>query len=288
MREELKELWRFRELFWTLVIRELRVRYKNSFLGFFWSLLNPLATALVLTIVFKFFIRVRITDYSAYVFAAYFPWIFFQMAILDSAQSVLTYMPLVKKIYFPRELLPLGAVAANFIHFLLSLVVFFLYLLGIWAFVPGHHLPLQATAALLPFVIIIQLLLTIGISLFVTALNVYYEDVKYIVAVGMQLLFYLSPIVYFSGQVKNPTLVSSQYHTIIYWIYHLNPMAVILTLYRKILLPNRSLTLDNGLQVPSSPLEPMMIVLAVLVSIAFAIAGYAYFNRHKWQFAERV
>lgn len=288
MYDELRELWRYRELLWTMVVRELRVRYKNSVLGFFWSLLNPLVTAIVLTIVFKFFVRVKIENYSVYVFAAYFPWVFFQMALLDSAQSVLTYMPLIKKIYFPREILPLGFVVANFIHFLLSMGVFLLYLIGIWVFVPGHQLPLRATALLAPLVIVVHLALTTGLAFYISALNAFYEDVKYVVAVGLQLLFYLSPIVYFSGQVRHPQQVGEQYHQAIYWVYHLNPLATLLSLYRKLMLPDQPLILDGGVAVEASPLEPAMVVVAIVASLAIATGGYAYFNRHKWKFAERA
>jgi ABC-type polysaccharide/polyol phosphate export permease len=117
VRELVRELWDYRELLRTLVIRELRVRYKNSALGFFWSLLNPLATVLVMTIVFKYVMGMRIANYSAYILAAYLPWTFFQFALLDSSQTILVYMQVIRKIYFPRVLLPLAAVLSNFIHF---------------------------------------------------------------------------------------------------------------------------------------------------------------------------
>ncbi|MGQ9902620.1 MAG: ABC transporter permease, partial [Fimbriimonadales bacterium] len=108
MRELVRELWAYRELLGTLVVRELRVRYKNSVLGFFWSLLNPLATVLVMTIVFKYVMGMRIANYSAYILAAYLPWTFFQFALLDSSQTILVYMQVIRKIYFPRVLLPLA------------------------------------------------------------------------------------------------------------------------------------------------------------------------------------
>src|SRR5205807_1600667 len=127
---EAKELWKYRALLFSMVSRELAVRYKNSVLGFLWSMLNPLATVIVLTIVFKYIANNPIPNYTAYVLAAYLPYMFFQMAIMDAAQSVLNSMGLIKKIYFPREILPLSSIIANFIHFLLAMAVFFAYLLA--------------------------------------------------------------------------------------------------------------------------------------------------------------
>ncbi|MEZ5162709.1 MAG: ABC transporter permease [Fimbriimonadaceae bacterium] len=130
MRENLRELWKFRELLWAMVERELRIRYKNSFLGFFWSLLNPLVTVAVMTVVFKYLMQNSTPNFSAYVLAAYLPFLFFNMTLLDSAQSVLVSLPVVRKVYFPREILPLASIASNFIHFLLALLVFLFIFLG--------------------------------------------------------------------------------------------------------------------------------------------------------------
>src|SRR5688572_880007 len=124
---ELKELWKFRELLVSMIQRELKIRYKNSFLGFFWSLINPLITVLVMTLVFKGIMANTTPNFSSYILAAYLPFMFFQLAVLDSAQSVLGALPLVRKIYFPREILPLSLIIGNFIHLLLALLVFFLY-----------------------------------------------------------------------------------------------------------------------------------------------------------------
>ena len=98
MRNDLRELWRFRELLVSMVERELRIRYKNSVVGFFWSLLNPMLTVMVMTLVFKFFLNNQTPNFSASVLAAYLPYMFFQAALMDSAQSVLASLPVVKKV----------------------------------------------------------------------------------------------------------------------------------------------------------------------------------------------
>src|SRR4051812_44855333 len=124
MLNELKELWKFRELLLVMVQRDLKIRYKNSALGFFWSLLNPLLTVMVMSFVLKNFMYKGTPSISAYVLVAYLPFLFFQLSVMDAAQTILVAMPLIKKIYFPREILPLASVISNFIHFALAELVF--------------------------------------------------------------------------------------------------------------------------------------------------------------------
>lgn len=284
MLNELRELYRYRELLWTLVLRELRVRYKNSYLGFFWSLIVPLITVAVLTIVFKRVMGMVIPNYSAYVLAAFLPWTYFQTALLDSSQSVLAQIQLVKKVYFPREVLPLAAVLANLVHFLLALAVFFVYLLG---YVGA---PLLPSVALLPVLVFFQTLLIAGLSLIVSCLNVFYEDTKYIVSIGLQLMFYLVPVIYFSEQVYHAQLVAPEWQRWVYLVYHLNPIAMLLTAYRKILLPPISVQQVGAVQRQSFTSLPMdwgLLALACGVSVLTFVVGYAFFNKRKWDFAEQ-
>jgi ABC-type polysaccharide/polyol phosphate export permease len=284
MLEELRELYRYRELLWTLVLRELRVRYKNSYLGFFWSLIVPLVTVAVLTIVFKRVMGMVIPNYSAYVLAAFLPWMYFQTALLDSSQSVLAQIQLVKKVYFPREVLPLAAVLANLIHFVLALLVFFVYLLG---YVGA---PLLPSVALLPVLVFFQTLLIAGLSLIISCLNVFYEDTKYIVSIGLQLMFYLVPVIYFSEQVYHAQLASPDLQRWIYLVYHLNPVAMLLTAYRKILLPPITVQQIGVVQkqtFASLPMDWGLLAVACVVSVLIFVLGYAFFNQRKWDFAEQ-
>lgn len=284
MLKELRELYRYRELLWTLVLRELRVRYKNSYLGFFWSLIVPLVTVAVLTIVFKRVMGMVIPNYSAYVLAAYLPWMYFQTALLDSSQSVLAQIQLVKKVYFPREVLPLAAVLANLIHFALALIVFFVYLLG---YVGA---PLLPSVVLLPLLVFFQTLLIAGLSLIISCLNVFYEDTKYIVSIGLQLMFYLVPVIYFSEQVYHAQLASPELQRWIYLVYHLNPIAMLMTAYRKILLPPITVQQVGAVQKQtfvSLPMDWGLLAVACAVSVVIFVLGYAFFNKRKWDFAEQ-
>lgn len=289
MVSELKELWRYRELLWTFVIRELRIRYKNSFLGFFWSILNPLLTVLVMTVVFKFVMGQGIPNYSAYILAAYLPYIFFQVSLLDASQSVLSQIQLLKKIYFPREILPIGCVLANFLHFLLAMVIFFVYLFVLWALNPGES-PFQISAIFLPILILIQFCLTLGIALIISALNTFYEDIKYLLSVGLYLLFFLCPIIYFSEQVYNAQGIPNDLRGTVYFLYHLNPVAMLMTAYRKILLAPQPVVMTRDGQTFDAgvlPLDWAMLLLTAVISVGVLVFGYSYFNRKKWQFVER-
>ncbi|GIV10748.1 MAG: transport permease protein [Fimbriimonadales bacterium] len=287
MRALLLEIWRYRELLWTLVIRELRVRYKNSALGFFWSLLNPLATVLVMTIVFKYVMGMRIANYSAYILAAYLPWGFFQFALLDSSQTILVYMQVIRKIYFPRVLLPLAAVVANLIHFLLAMGVLFVYLYGVVG------APVQWGLLLLPMILLSQLLWLVGLSALIACWNVFYEDVKYLVSVGLQLLFFLTPVIYFSEQLRYTTLVPETYREGFFWAYHIvNPMAALTMAYRKVILPPITIVQENAAlgsatQFPDMPLPLWLLALNLLMGAGVALLGLSYFRKREWEFVER-
>jgi len=287
VRELVRELWAYRELLWTLIVRELRVRYKNSALGFFWSLVNPLATVLVMTIVFKYVMGMRIANYSAYILAAYLPWTFFQFALLDASQTILVYMQVIRKIYFPRVLLPLAAVLANFIHFLLALGVLFVYLYGFVGTPPQWGL------LWLPVVMLSQWLWVVGLAALVACWNVFYEDVKYLVSVGLQLLFFLTPIIYFSEQLRYTTLVPEAYREGLFWAYHvLNPMATLAMAYRKAILPPITIVQEHAVlgqatQFPDMPLSVWLLGLNLLLGLSVALLGLSYFRKREWEFVER-
>lgn len=285
MISELKELYKYRDLLVQLVVRDLKVRYKNSVLGFFWSLINPLVLVATITIVFKYVMRMEIPNYSAYVLVAYLPWMFFQMSLMDASQSVLAHHDLLKKVYFPREVLPLSMVIANLIHFLLALVVFFVYLLILGT-------PIVIGWAMLPILVVIELLLITGISLFISCLNVFYEDIKYIVSVLLNILFYLTPIIYMSEMVytRLPTAKKELFFT----LYQLDPLNAIIMAFRKLLLvpyspPSGKTSMLVQQSIPTDmPLDFRFLLIAGVVSLLIAVLGYAYFNARKWGFAEQV
>ena len=285
MREELRELWRYRELLLVMVRRDLKIRYKNSALGIFWSFLNPLAQVGVMTFVFGTILNRGVPNFSAYILAAYLPFTFFQFSVLDSAQSVLAQLPLVKKIYFPREILPLASVIANFLHLLLGFGVFFLYLALAYARNP-QHIPFQATTIFLPVMLIISLMLSLGLGLIVSALNTFYEDVKFIASMVLYLMVFLCPIMYLGEEVA-ATGANARSGFLLYKLYNLNPMAALATGYRKILLAPVPVPIGETKVQQPLPLEWNYIGVAALLSFATMVYGYWLFNRVKWRFVER-
>lgn len=286
MMEELRELWRYRNLLRVMVRRELKIRYKNSVLGFFWSLINPLVTVIVMTFVFKYIMGVKVPNYSAYILAGYLPFTFFQLALMDSAQSVLGSIQLVRKIYFPREILPLTYVIANFVHLVLAIAMFFVYLAVIYLRHP-QEIPFRATVALLPLLLVINLFLAAGFSLLISALNVFYEDVKYIVGIITYLLLFLCPVMYFSEQVRYSGMFGGG-GRIVYLIYHLNPIAEMVTAYRKVLLAPQAVVARTGGTYPPLPLDWRLLSFTAAFSVFILWYGYRTFNKLKWRFVERT
>ncbi|MHB1457756.1 MAG: ABC transporter permease [Armatimonadota bacterium] len=276
MLKELAELFRFRELLMRLVVRDIKVRYKNSVLGFLWSLLNPLLQVAAITFAFRKILSIDIPNYSAYLLCAFLPWTFFQMSVLDASMSIIMQSPLVKKSYFPREILPISIVLSNLVHFLLALVVFFVYLL-----IRGTGI--QVTWLLFPVLVIIQLFFNMGIALFVSAMNVFYEDVKYMVTVLLNLLMFLMPVMYMVENSSVTKGIAEPYRSWIVQFYNINPLSFLLTAFRKILLPPfRSATITD------IPLNYWYLALSAVISLLIFIAGYAFFNKRKWYFAERL
>jgi ABC-type polysaccharide/polyol phosphate export permease len=208
-------------------------------------------------------------------------------------------MVLVKKVYFPRELLPLATTVANLRHFFLSLGVLAVYLLGLYGIGLLRHHPTAPPReiVLLPLLVVMQTMLIAGIALYISAMNVFFEDVKFLAAVLLDLLFYGVPIIYFIEQVHETTLLGPL-RMIVYYAFLLNPMTIVLIGYRTFLLPPQQ-------HVPLRPGDPATIAinlgfgspggvpwgffwLAFAVSAAVLVGGYAYFNSRKWRFVEQM
>lgn len=294
--DEAREAWRYRELLQNLIERELQVRYKNSLFGVAWSLANPIVRALILWAVFNFIVPIKTENYIAYVLAAFFPWTYFLTGVQDAADSVSKHLPLIRKVYFPRELLPLATTLANLRHFLLTLAVvllpLLLFLYGRESAVRGHPFLPPATLILLPLLVVMQTLLIGGLALFLSALNVFFEDVKFLAAVALDLLFYAVPIIYFLEHVQHTPQLPEAVRGVVYHAFLLNPMAVILTCYRSFLLHPATLSEDalglhQGMQINLGVPWPFFF-FAFAVCVATFLGGYAFFNRRKWRFVEQV
>jgi ABC-type polysaccharide/polyol phosphate export permease len=291
---ELRELYRFRELLWILVLRDLKVRYKNSALGFLWSLINPAVQVAVMSFVVKYFMKVEVPNLSAYIFCAFLPWSFFQLSLLDTSHSLIVNERLMKKVYFPREIIPLSLVLSNLIHLLLAILVFLAYLV-VWIRLLDPMKsgpPLLPTMARIPFLIVIEVFLVTGIALVVSGVSVFYEDVKYLMTVLLQVLYFAVPVMYFAEQVKIST-PNHDSHGLLFKIYMLNPLVTILTAFRAwmllpIYIPPSGLSPAHSVGIQTSPDVPMgYLLFTTVVSLMVAWGGYALFNRMKWSFVER-
>jgi len=275
IRIHLVELWRYRELVRNLVIRDLKVRYRNSVLGIFWSLFNPLLMTLVFTVVFTImtpYSSVDIEKFPVFVLCAILPWNFFSASVIGAIRSIVDNAPLVNKVYFPREILPISVVLANMVNFLVAMLVLFVLMLV-------FQIPLTKWVLLLPAVIAVQVIFTVGFSMIMATANVFYRDTQIIMEVLMLAWFFVTPIFY-SGQIlpRNYEL-GGVYFDVFRWVNILNPMASIIANYRTILYGA-----GNGGSAP----EPYFFTRTLLTSVAVLAVGAAIFYRSSRSFGEEV
>jgi lipopolysaccharide transport system permease protein len=257
--QNIQELYEFRGLLWVWALREIRVRYKQSILGGIWAILQPFLTMLIFTLIFGIIIKVP-TDgipYPVFFYSALLPWTFFSSSISFAVPSLTNNINLVTKIYFPREIFPIGSIIAAFIDFIIA-SLFFLILLII------YQVPIKISILWLPILLIMQILLTLGISFLGAALIVSYRDIRFIVPLGLQLWMYLTPVVY------PLTLVPDRLRL----LYMLNPMAGIIDGYRSILLGKMP--------------QWEYLVLESAIIIALFIFSYLYFKNKEVSFADII
>ena len=217
MFERIKEIYAYREMLRNLVAKELRARYKGSVLGFLWTFFNPLLMLVVYSIAFSFIMRVQVENYAMFLFVALLPWNYLANSVTQGATSLVQNSALMKKIYFPREVLPLSVVLSNLTNYLLSLFILFPALL---IFKVKIALPVIA----FPVVLLVETLLVAPLTFLVAVANVYFRDMEHIVGVLMTAWFFLSPVIYSSEHI--PPDVRP--------IFDLNPAAPIIEAYRNI------------------------------------------------------
>jgi lipopolysaccharide transport system permease protein len=269
MRSPLRELWRYRELILNLVERELKARYKNSVLGFFWSLLNPLGMMLVFTFVFTMISpNNQIRNFPIFFLCGFLPWQYFSSGVMVGMSSIIGNGNLVKKVYFPREVLPMSSVLAALVNFLLALVVLFGALVV-------TRTPLSPYIWLLPVVILMQTCFILGVVLVLSTLNVFYRDTMMIMDVVMQAWFFLTPIFYPIAILPSSYEFLGMTVNVRRLMYILNPMASFVAAYRDLLYFGYRTNLDFFLRTAATS----------LIVLAF---GYWFFLRFSHRFGEVV
>ena len=218
-----RDLFTYGDLLRNLVVRDLKVRYRGSVLGFGWSLLNPLLMMGVFTLVFQVLANIDpIERYPFFLLAALVPWLFTQHAITSAMRSVTSNAQLIKKVYFPRELLPISAILASFINFILAYAVF-------WLVAIPFGVGTSIAMALIPLNMLLHLIFVLGLGLLLASVNVFLRDTEHIVEVGLLAWFFLTPIFYAMSIVPNAMFLGLDIHR---WVFTLNPMATLVTNYR--------------------------------------------------------
>ncbi len=260
MKKSISELWIYRELLVALTLREIRVRYKQTFLGATWAILQPAALTIIFTLIFGLILKVNsgTVPYPIFAYSALLPWTFFSTAVTFGSMSVVNNSGLVTKVYFPRAILPLSAVGAAFFDFIMASIVI---------------IPLFVIFKIVPTVMIIYLLVlipsllifTIGVVMFLSAINVLFRDIKFVIPLLLQVWFYLTPIIYSQNQIPQK-----------YQIYFLlNPLTAQIESFRKILVLGEA---------PNT----MHILYSVLFSLVIFIAGYSFFRIKERVFADVI
>ena len=271
----------YRDLLYNLVVRDLKVRYKHSVLGFFWSLLNPLLLMGVFTFVFTALLPTDQTTRPAFhifFLCALLPWNWCASSVSGTLASIVGNGHLIKKVYFPREMLPVSIVLSNMINYMLSLPALLVFMLILRP--EGLGSPFgQATAVCpnvclnahllwLPLLIVTQALFLMGLGFFLGALNVFFRDTSVLVEVGLSAWFFLTPIIYDAKDVVGEYLN---------WMYWLNPMASIIANYRDIFYYNS----------PASP-DPIFMLRTLITCTVVFVLGYFFFMRLSRNFGEEI
>lgn len=258
---DLRELWEYRDLFWMWAQRDVRVRYKQAVLGAAWAVIQPVATMLVLSVVFGRLLGVAGTvgdaPYPVFLYAGLLPWTLLTAIVHGAGQSVVSEAAMLRKVYFPRVILPLSAAGAPLVDYAIATAVL-LVLMLCYGIVPGVGL------LLLPLLLIAVLLPALGAGMWLAALIARYRDFKYVIGLLLQLWFFLSPVVY-------PTSVWPQ------WVrpmVALNPMAGPIDAFRAVIL--------------GQSVSPGAVALSVGVGALMFATGLAYFQRNARRLADVV
>lgn len=256
----IKELWQYRELFFFLTWRDVKVRYKQTVLGIAWAILQPLFTMVVFSLFFGRLAQIPSdgVPYPLFSFAALVPWQFFANGVTQSANSLVLSAEMIKKVYFPRLIIPVAAVFSGALDFLMAFLVLLFMIFG-------YGVSLSLNMIWLPFLFALALITSVGTGLWLTAMNVQFRDVRYTVPFLAQAWMFVTPIVYPSSLLEEPWRT----------LYGINPMVGVVEGFRWALL---------GTETAPGPI----IVVSVSAAVLFLVSGAYYFRRVEKSFADVV
>jgi len=256
----LRDLWVYRELIFFLIWRDIKVRYKQTALGAAWAVLQPLLTMIVFTFFFGNLLDVNSDGlpYPVFSYTALLPWGLFSKAIGDAGRSLVLNRNMLTKIYFPRLVIPIASVVSGLIDFAIAFVV----LMGLMWY---YRITPTAAVWALPFLLLLALVTALGVGLWLSALNVIYRDVGYVIPFLTQLWFYITPIVYSSSELPDSLKV----------IYALNPMVGVVDGFRWALLGT-----DTA--------PGVMLLVSSIMAVVVMVTGLYYFRRMERTFADMI
>lgn len=254
----IKNLYDYRELLKSNVKKEIRGKYKGSFLGVLWSFVNPLLTVLVYAIVFPYIMRVKTENYLIFLIIGVIPWTFFTTVITQGIVTVRVNEGIIKKVYFPREILPISVAVSGLVNFFISCIIILLFCIFGGVGITWHLI-------LLPVIALLQFMLVLGITFAFSAINVYIKDIEYIVQFFINMLFYATPILYTTD------LFPMKYR----WLLYLNPMTTIIESYRNIFMYHKLPDIAS-------------LGYVVLISTIIFTIGLLIFKKLEKGFAEQV
>ena len=260
------DLWRYRELFIILALRDISVRYKQTVIGAAWALIQPALTMVIMTIVFGKVAGLHsdgTAPYAIMVFAAMLPWMFFSSALASASQSMVGNANLISKVYFPRLIIPASSVVTSFADFAVSFLLLVVLMAG-YRFAPTRNM------LALPVFIGIAFLAALGPGLLITALNVKYRDFRYVIPFLIQIGLYATPVAYSSSVIREKLGEK------LFLLYSLNPMVGVIDGFRWAILGK------------NSPLDPYGFVLSLFVVGLFLVLGIWYFRKTEKSFADII
>lgn len=248
------------ELIKHLAMKEIKSRYKQSFLGVFWVVLNPFFQMLIMSFIFSKIIKLQDlgVPYPVYVYAGLLPWLFLANSLTSSTQVLIDNAALIKKIYFPREILILATISAKVFDFSLALLVFFLIMA--W-----YHVPFTLYILLFLPIFLVQLIFVFGLSLLLAMFNLYYRDFQYLLNLIISLWFYVTPVLY----------AVEFFPTEYQWIFKLNPMSVFINAYRQVLLAGDAPKFSS-------------LFIGIAISVILFLISYKIFKSAESTFADVV
>lgn len=256
---DFKELLRYKELLWTLALREIKVRYKQTAIGGLWAILQPFLTMIVFTIFFGKIIKIPSegVPYAIFSYSGLLLWTYFVNATTGSSNSLISNSGLISKIYFPRLIVPISSTLVGLLDYVIAFVIVFGLMLY-YHFVPSFAL------LLIPFVVFFTWMLASGIGFWLSAINVKYRDVRYIVPFFIQLLLFMTPVIY-------PISIAGKFK----WLLALNPMTGFIEAHRAMILGHQAINYG-------------MIGVSIGLTIIIFITGLMYFNQVERKFADII